>query len=113
MRSEMGDGRSEIEPAREAAAMESRVIIAESRVTSHEVSRTTPVDVERTETMRSQDGIDVSVLVPARDEAENLSRFMELASASLGGGSLRYEVIVIDDGSADSTPSVLVMALRT
>ena len=82
----------------------------ESRVTSHEVSRSTPVDVERVERPRriGNSEIDVSVLVPAKDEAENLPRFMELADAALGGtGSLRYEVIVIDDGSTDSTATVL------
>jgi len=80
----------------------------ESRVASHDVPRTTPVDVERIDPRRSRDGIDVSVLVPANDEAENLPRFMELAATSLAGsGPLRYEVIVIDDGSVDSTWSVL------
>jgi glycosyltransferase involved in cell wall biosynthesis len=80
----------------------------QSPVTSHDVARTTPVDVERVDTMRVRDGIDVSVLVPARDEAENLPRFMELADAALGGtGALRYEVIVIDDGSIDDTWHVL------
>ena len=79
-----------------------------SRITSREVARTTPVDVERVDTMRAWDGIDVSVLVPAKDEAENLPRFMELADAALGGtGALRYEVIVIDDGSVDNTWDVL------
>jgi glycosyltransferase involved in cell wall biosynthesis len=51
--------------------------------------------------------IDVSVLVPAKDEAENLPLFLELADAALCGGGVRYEVIVIDDGSVDDTPRVL------
>jgi glycosyltransferase involved in cell wall biosynthesis len=68
--------------------------------------RVTPVDVERVEGRLTRD-VDVSVLVPAKDEAENLPRFMELAAVSLSGTSLRYEVIVIDDGSSDSTWSVL------
>lgn len=54
-----------------------------------------------------QAAIDVSVLVPAKDEAENLPLFMEQASAAFDGGSVRYEVVVIDDGSTDATPSVL------
>ena len=69
--------------------------------------RTTPVDVERVDRLRNDGDIDVSVLVPAKDEAENLPRFMELAAASLVGSSLRYEVIVIDDGSSDATWTVL------
>jgi glycosyltransferase involved in cell wall biosynthesis len=69
----------------------------------------TPVDVERVETrlVEGEGVVDVSVLVPAKDEAENLPRFMELASQALGGGGVRYEVIVIDDGSVDNTWSVL------
>ncbi len=73
----------------------------------HERPRVTPVDVERADPLRSRDGIDVSVLVPAKDEAENLPRFMELAAASLGSAALRYEIIVIDDGSTDNTWPVL------
>ncbi|MEO8193939.1 MAG: glycosyltransferase family 2 protein [Gemmatimonadales bacterium] len=49
----------------------------------------------------------VSVLVPARDEAENLPLFMEQAAAAFAGASERYEVIVIDDGSTDDTWELL------
>lgn len=52
--------------------------------------------------------IDVSVLVPAKDEAENLPLFMELAARAFGADSgSRYEVVVVDDGSVDDTPRVL------
>jgi glycosyltransferase involved in cell wall biosynthesis len=48
--------------------------------------------------------VDVSVLVPAKDEAENLPRFMELAeSAFAADPRVRYEVVVVDDGSVDET----------
>jgi glycosyltransferase involved in cell wall biosynthesis len=51
---------------------------------------------------------DVSVLVPAKDEAENLPLFMELAAAAFAADAgVRYEVIVIDDGSRDATWAVL------
>ena len=85
----------------------SRVTSHESPVASRERPRTTPVDVERVERTLGEGAVDVSVLVPAKDESENLPRFMELAAAALGSGGLRYEVIVIDDGSNDSTWSVL------
>ena len=55
----------------------------ESRITNHELARTTPVDVERVETRPAEGGIDISVLVPAKDEADNLPRFMELAATAL------------------------------
>ncbi|MDQ6718046.1 MAG: glycosyltransferase family 2 protein [Gemmatimonadota bacterium] len=49
----------------------------------------------------------VSVLVPAKDEAENLPLFMEQADAafkSAGGG---FEVVIVDDGSTDDSWDVL------
>ena len=50
---------------------------------------------------------DVSILVPAKDEAENLPLFMEQASAAFASAPQRYEVIVIDDGSVDDSWNVL------
>lgn len=51
--------------------------------------------------------VDVSVLVPARDEAENLPEFLSLCARAFAGREERYEVIVVDDGSTDATPAVL------
>src|SRR5688572_28858436 len=51
--------------------------------------------------------VDVSVLVPAKDEAGNLPLFMEQAADAFAGSPVRYEVIVIDDGSEDDTWAVL------
>jgi glycosyltransferase involved in cell wall biosynthesis len=52
--------------------------------------------------------VDVSVLVPAKDEAENLPLFMKLAAEAFGKTpNVRYEVVVIDDGSVDDTWRVL------
>ena len=52
--------------------------------------------------------VDVSILVPAKDEAENLPLFLELASATIAAHpETRYEVVVIDDGSEDSSWIVL------
>ena len=51
--------------------------------------------------------MDVSVLVPARDESENLPLFMELAAKALAVESATYEVVVVDDGSSDDTWAVL------
>jgi glycosyltransferase involved in cell wall biosynthesis len=50
---------------------------------------------------------EVSVLVPAKDEAENLPLFMEQAQAAFAGAPHRYEVVVIDDGSVDDSWNVL------
>jgi glycosyltransferase involved in cell wall biosynthesis len=52
--------------------------------------------------------VDVSVLVPAKDEAENLPLFMELAAAAFrADAGVNYEVVVIDDGSVDDSWRVL------
>jgi glycosyltransferase involved in cell wall biosynthesis len=51
--------------------------------------------------------IDVSVLVPAKDEAENLPLFMEQAAEAFANSTVSYEVVVIDDGSTDNTSRVL------
>jgi glycosyltransferase involved in cell wall biosynthesis len=50
---------------------------------------------------------DISILVPAKDEAENLPLFMEQASAAFASAPQRYEIIVIDDGSVDDSWNVL------
>ncbi|MFN2397146.1 MAG: glycosyltransferase family 2 protein [Gemmatimonadaceae bacterium] len=51
--------------------------------------------------------VDVSILVPAKDEAENLPLFMEQAAAALKSVGFTYEVVVIDDGSTDDTWPIL------
>jgi len=49
----------------------------------------------------------VSVLVPAKDEAENLPLFVEQAAEAFAAEPGLYEVIVIDDGSTDNTWAIL------
>jgi len=62
---------------------------------------------------RNPTPIDVSVLVPAKDEAENLPLFMEQADAAFRSTpNVSFEVIVIDDGSEDNTWSVLEQLAR-
>jgi glycosyltransferase involved in cell wall biosynthesis len=52
--------------------------------------------------------IDVSVLVPSKDEAENLPLFMQLAAEAFAAQpDTSYEVVVIDDGSVDDSWTVL------
>jgi glycosyltransferase involved in cell wall biosynthesis len=51
--------------------------------------------------------VDVSVLVPAKDEAGNLPLFMQLAAEAFAGSAVRFEVVVVDDGSEDGTWAVL------
>lgn len=48
--------------------------------------------------------IEISLIVPALNEAENLPLLMERIDAALAGRS--YEVVLMDDGSQDGTPEV-------
>lgn len=72
-------------------------------------TRTTPVDVERVggSVLSPSRASGISVLVPAKDEAENLPLFMEQMAAVIAASPERYEVIVVDDGSVDDTWRVL------
>lgn len=49
----------------------------------------------------------VSLLVPAKDEAENLPEFLRQCAEALPRVGVPFEVVVVDDGSRDATPDVL------
>jgi len=51
--------------------------------------------------------VDVSLLVPAKDEADNLPEFVRLCAEALTGAPFSFEVVIVDDGSRDATDSVL------
>src|SRR4051794_21868361 len=58
----------------------------------------------------SRDAIDVSIIVPALNEAENLPELLRRIDAAMGSAGGRpdgaYEVLVVDDRSTDDTPRV-------
>jgi glycosyltransferase involved in cell wall biosynthesis len=58
-------------------------------------------------TVASVETLDVSVLVPAKDEAENLPEFIQRCAQALGSAGFSFEVIVVNDGSRDGTEGVL------
>lgn len=49
----------------------------------------------------------VSLLVPAKDEAENLPEFLRQCAEAFPQIGAPAEVVVVDDGSRDATPQVL------
>jgi glycosyltransferase involved in cell wall biosynthesis len=51
--------------------------------------------------------LDVSVLVPAKDEAPNLPEFLQRCADALRPAGFSFEVIVINDGSRDGSDRVL------
>lgn len=53
---------------------------------------------------------DLSVVIPARDEAGAIGPLLDEIAAALAGE--RYEIIVVDDGSADTTAIVVTEAAR-
>jgi glycosyltransferase involved in cell wall biosynthesis len=58
-------------------------------------------------TVAPVEALDVSVLVPAKDEAENLPEFLQRCEQALGPAGFSFEVIVVNDGSRDGTDRVL------
>jgi glycosyltransferase involved in cell wall biosynthesis len=52
-------------------------------------------------------GYQVSVVMPAYDEAENLEVVVPRTLAVLEAMDVSHEVVVVDDGSRDATPAVL------
>ena len=58
-------------------------------------------------TRQKKKGLDVSVLVPAKDEAENLPELVRLCQQALGSAPFSFEVVVVNDGSRDESAEVL------
>jgi dolichol-phosphate mannosyltransferase len=56
--------------------------------------------------------IELSVVVPAYNEAGNIDALVERLDAVLAGMGVSYEIIIVDDGSADATWSELNSASR-
>ncbi len=51
--------------------------------------------------------VDVSVLVPAKDEAENLPEFVKQCADAFSDLPYSCEVVIVNDGSVDDTASIL------
>ncbi len=52
-------------------------------------------------------GCDLSIVIPAYNEAESLPELVERIEAAVAPLGLNHEVWIIDDGSRDDTPAVL------
>ena len=57
---------------------------------------------------------ELSVVVPVKDEAENLAPLIDEICTSLKGTNVGFEIVYVDDGSTDATPALLadLMAAR-
>ena len=49
----------------------------------------------------------ISIILPVYNEAENLAVLLPALSQTLDALGLNYEIVVVDDGSTDETPSAL------
>ena len=59
------------------------------------------------------EALDVSVLVPAKDEAPNLPEFVRQCDEALRPAGFSFEVVIVDDGSRDESARVLRDLART
>jgi len=51
--------------------------------------------------------LDVSVVIPIKDEVESLPSLLEAISSTLTASKLNYEIICVDDGSSDGSAEFL------
>lgn len=79
--------------------------VLRARTTDHQMLR------ERLPSLEPQDAEqvrpDISVILPTRNRAEQLRGALERLAAQETDGTFTYEVIVVDNGSADGTRSVV------
>ncbi len=55
--------------------------------------------------------VDLSIVVPAYNEAERITPTLDRLHAFLSAQPLRYEILVVDDGSRDATCDVVAQAM--
>ncbi|MBR7518093.1 glycosyltransferase, partial [Mycobacterium tuberculosis] len=55
--------------------------------------------------MTDRSAPEISVVVPARNEADNLAILVGEIAAALDGRA--FEILVVDDGSTDATPALM------
>jgi len=84
--------------------MSSRPLAAEESVIS---PRAVAAPVYSIAPLPSTETIDVSVVIPMRNEQENVAEVYSELAAVLDGEPLRYEVIIVNDGSRDRTAAEL------
>jgi dolichol-phosphate mannosyltransferase len=73
----------------------------------HESMEVVPSEADVTTTSQSRAQGKVLVVLPSYNEGPNLGPLFASIDATMRGGRRPYEVVLVDDGSSDTTPSVL------
>lgn len=71
-----------------------------------------PAPATETPSFRSHDRLDLSLIIPCYNEERRLGSTIDRLRANLDASSLRWEVIVVDDGSTDDTSALVLAAER-
>ena len=66
-----------------------------------------PLSNSKVDSMVSKDTLDISFVVPCYNEAEHVTSALNTLKAVTSARRLRYEIIVMDDGSSDETSAVV------
>jgi dolichol-phosphate mannosyltransferase len=61
------------------------------------------MSLQSAEASHSQPVLKLSVVIPARNEAQNIGRTVDALRERLGHEGIDYELVVVDDGSSDAT----------
>jgi glycosyltransferase involved in cell wall biosynthesis len=72
-----------------------------------------PIFERRIAMSRSLPPVELSVVIPAYNEEQRLLPTLERLHAHLAARALRYEILVVDDGSRDGTAALVERAMET
>jgi glycosyltransferase involved in cell wall biosynthesis len=65
------------------------------------------LDINKIAPEQASSRITLSIIVPAFNESDNLLDAIRMITAGIPAGVASYEIIIIDDGSRDSTPDIV------